>query len=435
MRPTQTQEINKRIRYVVTLSKQIPWYARKYKKLGIDPNTIKTPQDLLKAYEKGLFTTPQDLQALTTHFKIFRQYFLSSGTSGRPKVVGATVDDLKRDKRQCEQAYNCFIEEGDVVLNCFPSSPAISGVASIEGIKSFQAQLFQAPAQALQNVETFLLYYDIFKPNVIFGLTTSLYRLPFRLREIGVSPEKLGIKKMMSGAEPSTTERRKAISEDFGGAKIYDWYASSENMVIAYEEEPFSNRYNVTLPETILFLTKENDFASAGETGQVLLTNLYEVGEKPHMILLNYLIGDFARCVEKDEETGFVTVIGDIRREAAYLAGAKLNPQEVEAVIDDLGEFRGLLSGEYCIITYNDADRKAVAEVRLEARKQLSNEQKERISQQVRQKIYEANIPVYHMAEIVKDAKLIINITEPGSLYKGYEQHIKPGKPKRLIVL
>jgi len=153
------------------------------------------------------------------------------------------------------------------------------------------------------------------------------------------------------------------------------------------------------------------------------------------MILLNYLIGDFARCVEKDEETGFVTVIGDIRREAAYLAGAKLNPQEVEAVIDDLGEFRGLLSGEYCIITYNDADRKAVAEVRLEARKQLSNEQKERISQQVRQKIYEANIPVYHMAEIVKDAKLIINITEPGSLYKGYEQHVKPGKPKRLIVL
>jgi hypothetical protein len=39
------------------------------------------------------------------------------------------------------------------------------------------------------------------------------------------------------------------------------------------------------------------------------------------------------------------------------------------------------------------------------------------------------------MAEIVKDAKLAINITEPGSLYKGYEHLIKPGKPKRLIVL
>jgi len=111
MRPTQTQEINKRIRYVVTLSKQIPWYARKYKKLGIDPNTIKTPQDLLKAYEKGLFTTPQDLQALTTHFKIFRQYFLSSGTSGKPKVVGATVDDLKRIKGNANKPTTALLKK------------------------------------------------------------------------------------------------------------------------------------------------------------------------------------------------------------------------------------------------------------------------------------------------------------------------------------
>jgi hypothetical protein len=53
MKTTQTQEINKRIKYMVNLSKQIPWYARKYKELGINPDTIKTPQDLLKAYEKG----------------------------------------------------------------------------------------------------------------------------------------------------------------------------------------------------------------------------------------------------------------------------------------------------------------------------------------------------------------------------------------------
>jgi hypothetical protein len=124
-----------------------------------------------------------------------------------------------------------------------------------------------------------------------------------------------------------------------------------------------------------------------------------------------------------------------IRRETAYLAGAKLNPQEVEAVIDGLSEVKGFLTGEYCIITYNDADRKAVAEVRLEARKQLSNEQRERISQQVRQKIYSVNFPVMDICENVKDGRLVINITEPGELYKGYEHLIKPGKPKRLIVL
>jgi len=121
------EEINKRIRYVVSLSKQIPWYIRKYKELGIDPDQIKTPEDLLKAYQKGLYITPQDLPFLITSFDVFRQYFLTSGTSGKPKIIVVTLDDLERDKRQCKQAYECFIEDGDVVLNCFPSSPAISG--------------------------------------------------------------------------------------------------------------------------------------------------------------------------------------------------------------------------------------------------------------------------------------------------------------------
>jgi phenylacetate-coenzyme A ligase PaaK-like adenylate-forming protein len=152
------------------------------------------------------------------------------------------------------------------------------------------------------------------------------------------------------------------------------------------------------------------------------------------MMLLNYKIGDWAKCVEKDEESGVVTVISGIRRETAYLAGAKLNPQEVEAIIDGLGEVKGF-SGEYCIITYNDADRRAVTEVRLEARKQLSNEQKEQITQKVRQKIYSVNFPVMDICENVKDGKLIISITEPRQLYKGYEQHVKPGKPKRPITL
>jgi hypothetical protein len=73
-----------------------------------------------------------------------------------------------------------------------------------------------------------------------------------------------------------------------------------------------------------------------------------------------------------------VTVISEIRRETAYLAGAKLNPQEVEAIIDGLGEFKGFLTGEYCIITYNDAEREAVAEIRLEAKKQLTTSKKSR---------------------------------------------------------
>jgi phenylacetate-CoA ligase len=434
MKTTQIQEINKRIKYVVSLSKQIPWYAKKYKELGINPDTIKTPQDLLKAYEKGFYTTPQDLPNLMPQYPVFGQYFLTSGSVGKPKIVALSSDDKERLIREYTPAWKTFIKEGDIILTLLPSSPAISGVTVTESFSKMPVKVFHLPLPIGKDVNTFLEYWKLFKPNSLMGLTTSVYRLPLLLTEKGMEAKQLGIKKIGVGAESSTVERRKRIAEEFD-ARVYDFYATSENGLIGYEKEPFSDDHLITIPETLVFLVKGEEEVSKNENSEVIVTNLYRSGEKPLLPLINYKIGDWAKCIEKDEESGVVTVIGEIRREAAYLAGAKLNPQEVEAVIDGLGEFKGLLSGEYCIINYNDTDRKAVAEIRLEAKKPLTSEQKTQISQQVRQKIYEANIPVYHMAEIVKDAKLIINITEPGSLYKGYEHLIKPGKPKRLITL
>jgi len=433
MKPTQAQEISKRIKHMVTLSKQIPWYARKYKELGINPDEIKNPRDLLKAYEKGLYTTPQDLPQLIPHHPVFGQYFLTSGSTGKPKIVALSPNDRERLVRQYTPAWKTFIEEGDIVLTLLPSSPAISGVTVTESFSKLPVRVFHLSLCLGKDVNTFLEYWKLFKPNALMGLTTSVYRLPLQLAEKGVEAKQLGIKKIGVGAESSTVERRKRISEEFD-AQIYDFYATSENGLIGYEKVPFSDEHLITLPETLVFLAKDGEEVSIDENGEVVVTNLYKPGENPLLPLINYKIGDEAKCVEKGDN-GVVTSISEIRREAAYLAGAKLNPQEIEAIIESLGELKGFLTGEYCIITYNDAERKAVAEVRLESRKPLSEEQKVQISQEVQKRIYEANIPVHHLVEIIKDAKLTINVTEPGELYKGYEQYVKPGKPKRLITL
>jgi len=184
-----------------------------------------------------------------------------------------------------------------------------------------------------------------------------------------------------------------------------------------------------------IFLSKDGSDVGIGEIGDIVVSNLYPSNvSKPYMVLLNYKIGDWARCVEK-EDNGIVTSISEIRREAAYLAGAKLNPQEVEKCIEELTEFREKLSGEYCIINYYDDERKAVGEIRVESRKPLTIEEKKIISERLKERIYSINIPVKTLVEVVKDAKLVIEITDPGELYKGYEQHIKPGKPKRLITI
>ena len=437
MKTTQIQEINKRIKYVVSLSKQIPWYAKKYKELGINPDTIKTPQDLLKAYEKGFYTTPQDLPELVYYkHPNAKGPFYTSGTTGKPKEIWLNPDDEKRVISQCIRLYSTILKKNDRILNCFPKEPAISGHYANIGLQALGYNFHHLPAQEIgRKPENLVKIIREYNPTAFMSLTTFAYRLPLLFERFNIGKNEITFQRILTSAEPSTTQRRKAIGGELGNAAVFDLYASSENSVIGYEKEPFTDEHIIDCLTTLLFLTKNKSDVSTNEVGEVLLTNLYEFSAQPYMVLLNYEIGDWAKCIEKDEESGVVTIISEIRRETAYLAGAKLNPQEVEAVIDGLSEFKGLLSGEYCIITYNDADRKAVAEVRLEARKQLSNEQKKQISQQVRQKIYSVNFPVMDICENVKDGRLVINITEPGELYKGYEHLIKPGKPKRLIVL
>jgi len=429
------KELERRIRYVIILSKEIPWYVKKYKELGIDPDKIRNPQDLLKAYEKGLYTTKNDFPDLVTNYSILRQYYVTSGTTGRPAVVQVTPDDMKRDQRQCRMGYSTFILENDRILNCFPSPPVVSGDASKIGLTSFTVKLFHVPSQTLRDVDAFLNYRNILDFNVIFGLTTSLYRLPVKLFEKGVDAKHIGIEKIMVSGEPSSIDRRKKISEEFGGANVWDWYASTENFVIAYEENSFSNKYRVTIPETLLFVTNDTkEEVNEGEVGDIILTNLYNVNEKPGMVLLNYRIGDSAKCLEKNED--IVTYISDIKRESAYLLGAKLNPIEIEKIIEKLDNKFKCFTGEYALINcHHPKTRKAILEVRAEVMSKVPKEEKERIIQNIEEELYSTNLEVKTAVKDMGDAEVLVKLVNEGELYKGFEKIIKPGKPKRLITL
>jgi len=429
------KELEKRVKHVVSLSKEIPWYVRKYKELGIDPDEIRSPQDLLKAYEKGLYTTPQDLPELVYYEDKNTKEFYTSGTSGKkPKRVCMNRDDEKRIVNQAMKFFQKFYTKNDRILNCFPAPPAISGHMENCALSALGYAYKHAPAQELRgDPRKFMEYYNEFKPTSLASLTTFAYRLPKLLETIGIDSRKLEINTIMVSGEPSTIQRRKEIGKEFE-ARVCDFYGTSESGMVAYEVEPFTDEFIVTLPETLLFLVKNGGQVSTGEIGNVLLTNLYEVNSKPWTVLLNYQIGDWAKCIEKEKNEP-ITSISEIRREAAYLSGAKLHPQEVEKAIEELEEYKKELTGEYFIITYSDNQRRAIAEVRIESKRNIPLEDSKKIDEKVREKIYSTNFPVWNEVENVKNAKLLIEVTNPGELYKGYEQYIRPGKPKRLLVL
>lgn len=429
------KELVSRVEYVVSLAKQTPFYKKKADESGVDLDKIRTPEDLLDAYKKGFHTNSSNLPELVYHRDPNTKPFTTSGTKGKPKEVCLNPDDHKTFIKQYTAGYEkCFTQRG-ITLNCLPKEPAISGYVTKNTLDAMGYSCINAPAQDIAgNPIKFLDFIKKHLPNSLVALSTFPYRMGFRLNELGLECKELGINSIVIGGEPSTVERRRSIGNEFS-ANVFDFYASSESHLMAFESIAFSNKYTVNLPETLTFLLKDRRIADEGETGDVVLSNLFDpdLVSKPWIILLNYKIGDWATCLKK--EGCVVTQISNIRREAAYLAGAKLDPAEIERCIEDLEDHREVLTGEYCIINFHDKERKAVAEIRLESKGNLSDKEKRKIGEAIKNSLYSFHAGVKMAVELNRDARLLTEITSPGELYKGYEQYVKPGKPRRLISL
>ena len=125
---------DKKLRWIIKLAKEDWFWSKKAKEKKVDLEKIYTPQDLLKALQKGLYITSDEYNSLPSYSKGNERVCFSSGTSGKsPKILRYNDDDIKRATRQLKRCYSILgIEEGDAILNLFPSDPAPSGVITRE---------------------------------------------------------------------------------------------------------------------------------------------------------------------------------------------------------------------------------------------------------------------------------------------------------------
>jgi phenylacetate-coenzyme A ligase PaaK-like adenylate-forming protein len=423
---------------------------------------------LLKAYEKGLYTTPQDLPELVyyKHPEAKGPFYTSGTAIGRPKEIWLNPDDEKRIISQSIKVFQIGFNKNDRILNCAPREPAISGYAITLGLKSLGYDFYFFPAQdRSKDPKKFIEKLKEYSPTAIFGSTGFLFELPLLLESFGVDKKEIMLQRVNVGGESSSIERRKKISRELNDAMVYDHYPTTENLYIGSEINPFSDEHWIIYPEVLLFLTKESGEISEGEVGDVVVTNLYEIGAKPYMILMNYKIGDWARCVER-LPNGVVTCISDINRFAASMHGAKLYPTDIEKSIELLENYRSTLTGKYLLIdfktiprkvineliqqgieldeeyltklrndsmTYKNWDRKPEVEIRVESKHSKVND-KEKLIKELKEKLYFINLPVKITVEEMLDAKLFLELSNPGELYKGFKKLIKSPKTVYIMV-
>lgn len=219
LRSFQEEKLRKQIEYVYKKSK---FYQRKFKEAGLLPGDIKSVRDL----EKVPFTTKDELREsqekdppLGSHAavkmkKIIRVHS-SSGTTGNPSFIGITRNDHKGWTQITERSiYTWGIRPRDVIIHAVGLTLFVGGLPVKDAIEHLGATFIPIGTGASERV---IFTTQLLRANVLH--CTPSYAIYFSdyLRKKNMDPKKLGIRKIICGAEQGggIPSIRKRIQDDY----------------------------------------------------------------------------------------------------------------------------------------------------------------------------------------------------------------------------
>jgi len=178
------------------------------------PFTRKT--DLREHYPFGLFAVPTGELA---------RIHASSGTKGKPTVVGYTVGDLAVWREAMARVMVAAgARPGEMLHVAFGYGLFTGGLGFHDGAERIGMTV--VPVSSGNTARHVLLLQD-FRPPGICGTPSFVLHIAESLTEQGGDPRALGLRYGMFGAEPWTEGLRSALERAFG-LRAYDTYGLSE---------------------------------------------------------------------------------------------------------------------------------------------------------------------------------------------------------------
>ena len=290
--------------------------------VGTLPFTHKT--DLREYYPFGFFAVP-----LADVVRIHA----SSGTKGKPTVVGYTRDDLDvwaEVMARAMVAAGC--RPGDVLHNAFGYGLFTGGLGFHQGAERIGMTV--VPASSAQTARQQLLVTD-FRPAGLCATPSFALHIAEAMRGSGSAPDACGLRYGMFGAEPWTEGIRRALEAAFG-CPAFDIYGLSEIIGpgVAGECEIRDGLHVADdhfLPEIVD--PTSGDPVAPGAEGELVLTTL----TKRAAPVIRYRTGDLTALVPGPCRCGRTSIrIGRIKGRAddmLIVRGVNLYPSEVESTL------------------------------------------------------------------------------------------------------
>ncbi len=284
--------------------KNVPFYHEKMKSLGITPHDINSLEDarrlpdtrkadLRENYPFGLFAVPRD-EVVRVH--------ASSGTTGKPTVVGYTAKDIETWSDMVARdlvMVGCTRE--DVFQNAVNYGFFTGGLGIHYGIERMGAM---AVPSGIGDTKRQLEIMVDFGVTVLHCTPSYALYLAETANDLGVI-DKLNLKIGCFGAEPWSNEARSEL-EDMLNLKAYDSYGLSEmcGPGVAFECQEQNGLHIWEDHFLVEILDPEGEPCAPGESGELVLTTL----TKDAMPLIRYHTGDITYFIDEPCSCGRTSV-------------------------------------------------------------------------------------------------------------------------------
>lgn len=310
-----------------------PAYRTKFDAAGVSPTDVKTladlshfpfttKQDLRDSYPFGFFSVPMDRVA---------RIHASSGTTGKPTVVGYTREDIDTWAGLVARSIKAAGGRPGMKVHVAYGYGLFTGGLGVHyGAERLGCTVI--PVSGGQTERQVALILD-FEPDIIMVTPSYMLSLLDEFRARGIDPRSTSLKIGIFGAEPWTGAMRAEIEEAFG-IHATDIYGLSEVMGPGVAQEYGSTKDGPTIWEDHFYPEvidpESGEVLPDGSEGELVFTSL----TKQAMPVVRYRTRDLTRLLPGS--------VGPMRRMAKItgrsddmliVRGVNLFPMQVEEQI------------------------------------------------------------------------------------------------------
>ena len=318
----------------------IPSYRKKMQEVRLVPGDIKSIDDLSKLP----FTTKQDLRdnypfgMFTVPMSEIVRVHASSGTTGKPTVVGYTRKDLNTWAEVVTRTL-CMagVHRNDMVQIAYGYGLFTGGLGMHYGCENLGASVIPISGG---NTQKQLQLMQDFGTSVIACTPSYSLFLAEAMEEAGIKKEDLNLRVGIFGAEPWTEEMRREIESKLG-LKAIDIYGLSEVIgpgVSCECEHQCGMHINEDhfVPEIIHPETLEP--MPAGEVGELVFATVTKEG----IPIIRYRTRDLTRLIYDQCACGRTLVRMEKCKgrsdDMLIIRGVNVFPSQIESVLLDMSE-------------------------------------------------------------------------------------------------